>query len=220
MKRILKILGVIFVLPPLLYLVLAIIGALIPVNTDYRPENPEIEIYLQQSGVHTDIVVPFKNEFKNWGETVSQKHSLSSISEANFIKFGWGDLEFFRKTPHWEDLTLKTGFRALFMKTPAALHLEFSEEIPITDKSISLKIDPVQYKKLIQYLEKSFLLNEDGKVQPVKDLHYNQNDAFYLANGSLNLFNTCNTWANKALKASEVKTCLWTPFPQGIFYRY
>ena len=52
------------------------------------------------------------------------------------------------------------------------------------------------------------------------DVRYGNDDAFYEANGTYNLFKTCNTWANNGLKACEKKAALWTPFESGIFYHY
>lgn len=74
--------------------------------------------------------------------------------------------------------------------------------------------------KLTAFLEDSFEFDTDGNVQPIRDLHYTRRDAFYKAKGSLNLFKTCNTWTNNALKTAGLKACLWTPFPEGIHYTY
>jgi hypothetical protein len=40
---------------------------------------------------------------------------------------------------------------------------------------------------------------------------------FYHANGTYHLFDTCNNWANTALKRTGVKTALWSPFGYAIF---
>ncbi len=31
------------------------------------------------------------------------------------------------------------------------------------------------------------------------------------------MFSTCNEWVNKGLKATGLKSCLWTPFDTGLF---
>lgn len=220
MKALLKILVLLIFLPPIIYLLLAVAGMLIPVNSDFQETKDGIEIYLQTSDVHTDFVVPYKTNLKDWEENISPQHSLSGVPGVSYISFGWGDLEFYRNTPLWEDLTLKTGFKALFLKSPAALHLEFLEEPPAGEKTISLKVSREQYLKLTEYLLKSFELDAEGKVQPIPGLHYNNRDAFYRAKGYLSLFKTCNTWTNSGLKTSGLKACLWTPFPEGILYSY
>ncbi|HEY9185046.1 MAG TPA: TIGR02117 family protein [Salegentibacter sp.] len=220
MKKVLRLSLLIILSLPILYLLVAIAGALIPVNSDFRETEKGIEIYLRTSEVHTDIVLPLKNDLKNWEDDISLQHSLSGVPGAKYISFGWGDLEFYREVPLWEDLSLKTAFRALFLKSPAALHLEFLEEPPSEEKTIRLKVNREQYLKLTAFLEDSFEFDAEGNVQPIQDLHYTRRDAFYKAKGSLSLFKTCNTWANNALKKSGLKACLWTPLSEGILYTY
>lgn len=215
-----KYLLLVLLIPGLLYLLAVILGGLIPVNSGVTNRDGEIEIFLHVAGVHTDIVVPTQNELQNWEEVVSPSHSLSAPSNPKYISFGWGDLEFYRDTPEWKDLTLKTGFRALFLNTPSAVHLEFLNFLPRSGETLPLKINKKQYRRLSAFLLQSFRFDESGNVKPIDGLHYNQNDAFYHARGSLNLFYTCNTWVNEGLKTSGLRACLWTPFPEGILYTY
>ncbi|MDR9457246.1 MAG: hypothetical protein RI572_07525, partial [Salegentibacter sp.] len=77
MKTVLKILVLLIFVPPLIYIIAVITGMLIPVNSDFQETNDGVEIYLQTSDVHTDIVVPLKNDLKNWEEDISLQHSLS-----------------------------------------------------------------------------------------------------------------------------------------------
>lgn len=220
MKKVLKIiLGLVF-LPPLIYGLAHLIGILIPVNTDTASENQEIEIYIQQFGAHTDLVLPLNNEVKNWEEVVDPRHSTSGSPNTRYVSFGWGDLGFYRDVPTWDDLTLKIAVTALFTKSPSAVHLKYSENLPQAEKTVSLKLTKDQYKKLCTYIENTFKTDEKGKVQQIPDLYYTQTDAFYKARGSLSLFKTCNTWINNALKAAGIRTSLWTALPQGIFYQY
>ncbi|WP_372919788.1 TIGR02117 family protein [Salegentibacter sp.] len=220
MKAVLKILLLLIFLPVLIYVLAAIAGMLIPVNSDFQETKDGVKIYLQTSDVHTDIVVPLKNDLKDWEENISLQHSLSGVPGARYITFGWGDLGFYKNTPQWEDLTLKTGFQALFLKSPAALHLEFSAVPPSAKETIIIEISRDQYLKLTNFIENSFDLDAEGNVQSIPDLHYTTRDAFYKAKGSLSLFKTCNTWTNNGLKTAGLKACLWTPFTEGILYTY
>ena len=52
------------------------------------------------------------------------------------------------------------------------------------------------------------------------DAVYGNHDIFYEAKGSYNLFYTCNTWTNSALKAANQKASLWTVYDKGILYHY
>ncbi|MFM7854609.1 MAG: DUF2459 domain-containing protein [Flammeovirgaceae bacterium] len=53
-----------------------------------------------------------------------------------------------------------------------------------------------------------------------KILRYWDNDSFYEAKGTYNLFFTCNTWVNEGLKKAGLKACLWTPFDSGLLRKY
>lgn len=219
-RKILKIiLGILFI-PPLIYMVMVLIGAVIPVNKDTGDKGNHIKIYLISNGMHTDIVVPVRNEFIDWTSIVKPEHTPGVNRSSNYLSFGWGDLGFYRDTPQWEDLTLDTGFKALFLKTPSAVHATFLEWIDEGEDTRMIYIDNDQYKKLVNYIADTFEYDPAGNSQPVPNLHYSQSDAFYKAKGSLHLFKTCNTWVNTGLKKAGMKACLWTPFVEGIFLRY
>lgn len=212
-------LGVLIV-PILLYFALAIIGAAIPVNSNPETINPDIKIYLISNGVHVDIAVPVISETIDWTETVKPQHTLLKPTNSSYVSFGWGDLQFYENTPEWKDLTVKTAFQALFLKTPSALHTRFHEGKPKNERIKTFMIDDSQYLLLSEYISNTFMFDDEGNSQPVQGLHYSGQDVFYRAKGSLNLFNTCNTWVNNALKHSGLKASLWTPFEEGIFLRY
>jgi uncharacterized protein (TIGR02117 family) len=205
---------------PLVYLGLALIGSVIPVNIKPETENAEIEIYLSKQGMHTDIVLPVYSEIIFWDSIFKPEHAIAPQNNLKFIGFGWGDLNFYRNTPQWEDLKPDVAFKALFLKSQSALHTQFYQKIPISNKLIKLSITKKQYNKLSEYILETVNAENTGKIKPVPDLHYYRNDAFYLAQSSFHLFKTCNTWTNSALKVSGLRGCWWTPFPQGIFYHY
>lgn len=210
----------ILIAPPVTYLVLALIGSVIPVNTNQETDNAEIEIYLFKQDMHTDILLPVKSEIISWDSIFKPEHTLASPENSEFIGFGWGDLNFYRNTPQWEDLKLNVAFKALFLKSQSAMHTRFYQKVPGSENLVKISVTEKQYRKLSEYILKTVNTENKEKIQPVPDLNYYRDDAFYLAETSFHLFKTCNTWTNSALKASGLKACLWTPFPQGIFYQY
>lgn len=221
LKLFLKILAGIIFIPPLIYMVLVFIGGIIPVNTNVDNSSPDIKIYLISNGMHTDIVLPAQTYMFDWNSLVKPEHTLSKRRNFKYISFGWGDLGFYANTPEWKDLTLDTGFKALFLKTPSAIHATFHNTIIDDEDTKTLYINNEHYQKLVEYIKDTFKYDEvSGDSQPVPGLHYSYNDAFYRARGSLNLFNTCNTWVNNGLKEADLRACLWTPFVEGIFYHY
>lgn len=206
--------------PPVIYLVLALVGSIIPVNSNLETENTEMHIYLYKQDMHTDILLPVKSRIIKWDRIFKPEHTLSNPQNSEFIGFGWGDLNFYRNTPQWEDLKLDVAFKALFLKSQSALHTRFYQKISVSENLVKISVSEDQYKKLTEYILETLSAENKGEIQPVSDLHYYQDDAFYLTETSFHLFKTCNTWTNSALKASGLRACLWTPFPQGIFFQY
>lgn len=203
----------------ILYLIAAIVGSTIPVNTD-QPQDGDITIYLQTNGVHTSFIFPLRNQLMDWTAYADPTHTLSKRNDFQYISFGWGDLEFYEKTPEWNDLRFPVAFQAVFLSKPSALHVEFLDAIRSNQPTLPVKITPSQYRDLSNYVINSFQMSSSGEVQQVKGLHYDPFDVFYRANGSLHFFYTCNTWVNEGLKNAGLRACLWTPFDEGIFYQY
>ncbi|CAN5205363.1 TIGR02117 family protein [soil metagenome] len=202
-----------------LYIVISIIGSLIPVNIA-QPVDREYIIFIESNGVHTDIIMPIANDIIDWTTFVSPGDTRAGNIDFAFVAFGWGDLGFYENTPEWKDLNPGIAFKTLFLDSPAAMHVKFRHYVVEDDRTISIKLSREQYEVLAVYIQDTFIPGPNGKPKHIKDLHYDKNDAFYHATGSLSLLKTCNTWTNNALKESGVRASLWTPFVEGIFYSH
>lgn len=203
-----------------LYIVVAMGSSMIPVNTEQPDSTRDYEIYIRSNGVHTDIVMPVKNDLVNWLDLVDPAHTRAGYMALEYVSFGWGDLEFYENTPEWNDLTPGVAFKALFLDSPSAMHVKFKHYVIRDDYTIPIKVTSEQYLELANFIASSFALDENGAAQNIRGLHYDMTDTFYHANGSLTILNTCNTWTNRALKSAGLRASLWTPFTEGIFYSY
>jgi uncharacterized protein (TIGR02117 family) len=223
MKKSLKIIGysLVGIIGFLLVYVIASIGlSKIEVNSDLIARNKEIEVYIQTNGVHSDIVVPVKNELKDWSKEIQFQQTKSKDSLMNYLSFGWGDKGFYLETPTWADLKASTAFNAAFGLGESAMHTTFYKKMAEGKDCVKIKISKEEYLKLVDYIEDSFDRNNEGIPIFIPAVTYDKNDIFYEANRSYSLFYTCNTWANNALKSAGQKAAFWTNYDQGIFQHY
>ncbi len=223
MRRILKIIArsVLSVLVfAVVYIILAVLLSKISVNSNVTQKNKDIEIFLLSNGIHTDIVLPIRNKHKDWSKEILFQHTKSKDSLVRYLAFGWGDKGFYLNTPEWSDLTATTAFSAAFGLSSSAMHTTFYQKMKVGNDCKKIKISGSEYQRLILYISNSFMKNTQNQFILIPNNYYGNRDAFYEANGSYNLFYTCNTWANNALKVANQKASLWTVTDSGIFGHY
>ncbi len=181
----------------------------------------EMTVFIKTNGVHTDIVVPIRNEQKDWSEKIKFSDTKSGATNFQYVGIGWGDKGFYLETPTWAELKASVAFKAATGLSTTAIHASFYPTMSVDDTTRDIKISKEQYERLIRYIDQAFQKDAEGYYIPIKtDAVYGENDAFYEAVGSYSMFHTCNTWTNKSLKAAGQKAALWTPFDTGIFYHY
>jgi len=207
----------------LLYISFAYLLFFMPVNRNAAYVGAkELSIYVMSNGVHTDIVVPVKNDVMDWSKMTRFEHTASKDTTFNFVAFGWGDKGFYLQTPQWSDLKFSVAFNAMFHLGSTAMHVDFIHEMMENPNCKEIRISKKQYEKLVTYIKGSFKYNQYGDVMQIRHVHdgYGPDDAFYEANGAYDLFTTCNSWANNALKACDQKAWWWTPIDKGILHQY
>lgn len=184
-------------------------------------QKKDIAVYIYTNGVHTDIVMPVKNDLQDWGAKIPFSNTKSGETDYNFVGIGWGDKGFYLDTPTWADLKFSTAFKAAFWLSESAMHCSYYRTMKEGDDCKMIMISRDQYKKLAAFVEKKFDRDENGNfiLVPTKAV-YGNNDAFYDAQGTYSFLDTCNTWTNNALKAAGQKAALWTPTDYGIFIHY
>ncbi len=195
----------------------------IPVNRNAATGHEQaVSIYIRTNGVHTDIVTPLYNEVKDWRQDIPFTATQSGDTAMAYLAFGWGDKGFYLQTPDWSDLKFSVAFKAMFHLGTTVMHTTFYKTMHTGASCKEIRISVEQYRKLVAYLEGSFRRDDRGKLMAIATANdgYGDDDAFYEAKGVYDLFHTCNTWANNALKACDQRACLWTPLDKGIFYQY
>lgn len=205
----------------LLYLAAAFCLSRIGVDKEHG-HTEDITIYIKTNGVHTDLVVPVKNDVYDWTKSILFSHThLKDTTHISLLAMGWGDRGFYLETPAWKDLKLRTAFKAAFALSSTAMHTSFYRSVAENASCKKILISTAQYKRLVAFIRGSFKYDRTGQITPIiTNANYSDADAFYEATGRYSLLKTCNSWVNEALKYCGQKACLWTAFDTGIFLRY
>ncbi|CAM3552497.1 hypothetical protein FSS13T_07630 [Flavobacterium saliperosum S13] len=204
----------------LLYVISVLLISRIAVNSEILQDSKEIEIYILSNGVHTDIVLPVKSQVIDWSEKVKFQHTKAGNAAAKYLAFGWGDKGFYLNTPTWADLKFSTAINAASGLSTSAMHCTFYGKMEEDAQCKKINITKEQYQKLVAFIQNSFQMENEQIIKIETDAVYGNHDVFYEAKGSYNLFYTCNTWTNNALKAASQKASLWTVYDKGILYHY
>ncbi|GAB3991191.1 TIGR02117 family protein [Spirosoma daeguense] len=203
-----------------IYLLSAYLLSRISVNKKSEITN-DIAIYILTNGVHTDLVMPIRNDQIDWSKEIKFENTVSKDTLFQYVALGWGDKGFYLETPTWADLKFSTAFNATFGLGSTAIHATFYKNMSESEDCVKIMLSKTQYIKLIQYINNSFQFDSNGHLINIKsNANYGDSDTFYEAKGRYNLFHTCNTWANNGLKSCDQLACFWTPFDTGIFYQY
>lgn len=192
------------------YTVLAVILSLIPTNPPELSCNEKVEFYIADNGVHLDIVMPVETLSSNFLKNTGARNNT------RYISFGWGDRKFYIHTPTWGDIEFSSSFKALFIRSEAAVHVGYFTGVSTHWKKI--RICPDQMAAMLAYITGTFKISRDSRFIVIEGAGYSTNDAFYEAYGSFWFYRTCNVWVNQALKQTQVRTSVWSPFKWGVLY--
>ena len=176
----------------------------------------EVQAWVLSNGVHTDYVFPIRSATLDWLQVFPLKDFRAPPPDAEFIAIGWGDREFYLHTPTWADLTAARAFGALSGGNRALMHVTYLQRAQMRRGAYRLPLSQAQYAQLVAYVRASL---PSGRATPIAGAHYDDQDAFYEAEGGYNLFETCNTWTGRGLRRAGVPVSRWTPFDFNVVGR-
>ena len=201
---------------PALYLVAALAGSLIPVNRNWQEPDEGVTIFIANNGIHADIVMPISAQGLSWEPLVPRSDVPRPNPDARWIAFGAGEERVYLETPRWRDITPRTIWSAI-VGGRRGMHVEWVTNPAYVDRAIRLR--PEEYRRLWAAIRADFELGQDGKPKHI-DHSYGPVDTFYWGSGKGSALRTCNSWAADKLRLAGVKTSLWSPFVQGLTWRY
>jgi uncharacterized protein (TIGR02117 family) len=151
------------------------------------------------------------------GSLVPKSDFADVAADAGWVAFGAGERRVYLETPTWADLSLKTAFVAL-TGGERVMHVEWVSNPGYAAREV--RLTPEQYRRLWASIRAGFRLDADGKPIRIDHPGYGPRDAFYEGIGKANAIHTCNQWAAGRLRLAGVEAPLWSPFVNGLTWRY
>jgi len=198
---------------PTLYLLAALAGSVLPVNRGWSEPDSGTTVYLRSNGIHLDIVMPAKAQGLDWRPLLPATDFADAPRRPRWFGFGAGERQVYLETPSWTDIRPAT-VRSAILGGERVLHVDRTAE-PGSDL-FAIRLRPEEYRRLWSAIRAEF----DGPPQRIDHPGYGPDDAFYEGRGRASALSTCNNWAADKLRLAGVKTSLWSPFAQGISWRY
>lgn len=202
---------------PLTYLAAALLGSLIPINREWNEPGEGVTIYLANNGVHADLVLPMRAQGLDWRPLLPLRDFAGAQPDARWVAFGAGERRVYLDTPRWRDITLPTIWAGL-TGGERVMHVEWVADPRYATRELRLR--PEEYRRLWAAIRAEFDLDPNGKPQRIDHPGYGPADAFYHGIGRASAINTCNNWAADRLRLAGVEASAWSPFAQGLEWRY
>ena len=202
---------------PALYLLAALVGSLASVNRNWQEPADGVTIYLANNGIHADLILPAEAQGLDWRPLLPRRHFAGADPAARWVAFGAGERRVYLDTPRWRDITLPTIWAGL-TGGERVMHVEWVRDPAYVAREIRLR--PEEYRRLWQSIRAEFDLDPHGRPVRIDHPGYGPGDAFYEGRGKATAIRTCNSWASDRLRLAGVKAGLWTPFAQGLAWRY
>src|SRR4051794_35959661 len=200
-----------------LYLVGALVGSMIAVNRGWTEPAQGTTIYVADNGIHADIVMPVKAQGLDWETVIARSDMAAAEPAARWIAFGSGEERVYLDTPTWWDIRPGTIWSAL-IGGKRVMHVEY---VPSPEYAVrQIRLRPEEYRRLWAAIRSDFALDERGRPQRIEHRGYGPADAFYRATGKASAVRTCNAVVASWLRLGGVETSLWSPFPNGLVWRY
>ena len=159
--------------------------------------NDCIELHLYSNGYHSDIAAP--------ASIFPAEHPLRRLyPEAQSFLIGWGDERFYRS----DGTNLWLGLDALIPPSASVLHIAYNAAPssvylgPNDDLAIGVSREGAA--RFVAYIDRALVLDEYGAPVRIADGKVVGRSAFLRSRGSFHLFNVCNQWMARALRAAGV----------------
>ena len=199
---------------PVLYCLAALFLAFVPgARSDVEFDDEQVTIYLVRGSIHYDFLLPLDDQTTTRFDWLGRGGVALDNPDAEWIVVGWGGQEFYTTVGSYSDVEMRAVWRGITGDNSVlrvSLAGPVSPDWPIKAMSLS----GTQYASLMTFIEGSFA---DGReTLAMNEPGFSDFDRFFPAKGRFHLFNTCNVWIGRALRAAGVRFGIWTPVPFSV----
>jgi Protein of unknown function (DUF2459) len=156
-----------------------------------------LELHLWSNGYHSDIGAP--------AALFPADHPLRRLyPEAREFLIGWGEERFY----YSDGRDLWLGVDALIPPSPTVLHIAFDAAAASAylgpNDDLAIPISSEGAARFVAFVDSALVLDEAGAAIVTAPGKYTGRSAFVRSRGSFHLFNVCNHWMARALRAAGV----------------
>lgn len=156
-----------------------------------------VELHLYSNGYHSDIGAP--------ASLFPADHPLRRLyPEARSFLIGWGDQSFYYS--NGTDLLL--GLDAIIPPSPSVMHVAYnagpSSAYLGPNDDLAIGVSSEGAERFRAYIDRVLVLDGNGEVVRTSDGKVVGRSSFLRTRGSFHLFNVCNQWMARALRAAGV----------------
>jgi uncharacterized protein (TIGR02117 family) len=156
-----------------------------------------VELHLWSNGYHSDIGAP--------AAIFPAEHPLRQLyPDAESFLIGWGEQAFY----YSDGTDLWLGVDALIPPSPSVMHVAYNAAPssaylgPNDDTVVAVSRDGAE--RFVAFIDRALVLDENGEPVHIAAGKVVGRSVFLRTRGSFHLFNVCNQWMARALRAAGV----------------
>lgn len=196
-----------------LYMLAALIGSHIPVNSDWREPKDGIELFVETNGIHVSLIVPITAAGEDLSDLVRPDQLSDPALYGTHAMIGWGHEGVYRNAKTWSQVRSGDVASAIIGSDHVLLHVYHLTNPAPQSYRKSFRVSAAQYHSIIAQIRSKFRLKNGRSVASPA---YAPDNLFYAATGHYSAVNTCNEWIGGVLRKAGVRMGAWTPFAGGV----
>ncbi len=196
---------------PALYLLAALVGALIPAGGAGAPADGPVTVKLLRSPIHYDFLLPADEDTRALFGFAKTAGVPIDHPDVAWILVGWGARDFYTTIGGYRDVSASAILKGI-AGDATVLRVDALGPVPDPYPAIlTLHLTRAEYAAL-----RASIARDITGAPALDHPGFSPTDAFFPATGPFNIFRTCNVWIGERLRDAGIGTGIWTPTPYAV----